>query len=97
MEQDVLRLIRNLLETPIWKVEFDLHRITIWTNNDVILTYTKNGHLTVLPFEEGHYCTEESNIVKRLSESELTYKVESFLEVVINANRRYQEIMEHFE
>ncbi len=92
-----MRLIRNLLETPIWKVEIDSYGVVIWTNNGVVLNYTKNGHLTVTPFEEGHYCTEESNIVKRLSESELTYKVESFLEVVINANRRYEEIMKHFE
>jgi hypothetical protein len=97
MEQDVLRLMRNLLEIAIWKVEFDLHRITIWTNNDVTLTYTKNGHLTVLPFEEGHYCTEEREILKKLSKNKLTYKVEEFLEVALITNWKYIHLMKHFE
>ena len=97
MEQDVLVLIRNLLETPIWKVEIDTHKVVIWTNNDVILNYTVCGHLVVVPFEEGRYCTEEKTIIEKLSKNELTYKVENFLEFTINTNRRYKEIMKHFE
>ena len=97
MEQQVLEVIRGLLEMPVWFVELDLHKMKIMLNNGVELKFTMNGHLTVVTLNPGFYIEEEMKVIRILAKTEIVTKVENFLENILKANWQYIQLTKQFD
>lgn len=99
MEQQVLEVIRGLLQMPVWFVELELHKVKIMLNNGCELRYTANGHLVVIcgDTKTRIYSEDERKILKILAKTGEVAKVESFLEMVLQANWKYVQLIKRFE
>lgn len=97
MEQQVLEVIRGLLEMSVWFVELDLHKMKIMLNNGVELKFTMNGHLTVVTLNPGFYIEEEMKVIRILAKTEIVTKVENFLENILKANWQYINLTKQFD
>ena len=97
MEQQVLQVIRGLLEMPVWFVELDLHKMKIMLNNGVELKFTMNGHLTVVPVKTGFYNEDEMKVNRILAKTGIVTKVENFLENILKANWQYINLTKQFD
>lgn len=97
MEQQVLQVIRGLLEMPVWFVELDLHKMKIMLNNGVELKFTMNGHLTVVTLNPGYYNEDEMKVIRILAKTGIVTKVENFLENILKANWQYINLTKQFD
>lgn len=97
MEQQVLEVIRGLLEMSVWFVELDLHKMKIMLNNGVELKFTMNGHLTVVPVKTGFYNEDEAKVIRIIARSKIITKVENFLENILKANWQYVNLTKQFD
>lgn len=97
MEQQVLQVIRGLLEMPVWFVELDLHKMKIMLNNGVELKFTMNGHLTVVTLNPGYYNEDEMKVIRILAKTGIVTKVENFLENILKANWQYVNLIKQFD
>lgn len=97
MEQQVLEVIRGLLEMPVWFVELDLHKMKIMLNNGVELKFTMNGHLTVVSVKPGFFNEDEAKVIRIIARSKIITKVENFLENILKANWQYVNLTKQFD